>query len=495
MVVLNSEVNSGDHTYDGVDWCGERLVKDVYREVGRIESEEEAEVGKVSLVGYSLGGLVVRYAAGVMYADGFFAGGEKGKGGKELEFRSKPVAASLSTIATPHLGVTLTGSTFSKVAASVGSSNLGRTGKQLYLADRGWVPPSTSTVKDNGRGEDEGLCLIEALSDPRFIFITALRLFHRIDIYANAVADLTVSYRTAAFEPHDPFVLPDRLSLVRDPEHPPLLISYSAVTIPPPNKSSWKQMAAKLSPNNLPWMLNPQRFPFRFPLNYVALVCLPVLLPVMVGLVLHKLKSDSKVSNKRVEEFERLWADENGLLSSHGVNGGEGEDVDSVASSKLKLGRKKDAKSKGAVAKVDSATRSDWERKRVSNFLATVEAEAEEALREVGEDFVATNSTTPSPSTTNEEGRYTLKPNTPTRCLSDTNSLPISPDEHPLLDIQHRIIANLNNRTLLPQVAKHLAHFDDVLNAHAVIIVRTVTMDMHKKGIPLIKAFVQRFDL
>ncbi|TKY84528.1 hypothetical protein EX895_006430 [Sporisorium graminicola] len=514
MVVLNSEVNSGDHTYDGIDWCGERLVKDVYREVGRIEREEGAVVARCSLIGYSLGGLVIRYAAGVMYADGFFAEEER-KGGKELGFRSRPVAASLSTIATPHLGVTLTGSTFSKVAARVGSSNLGRTGKQLYLADRGWIPPSTSTftreggavTNDKSNGQDAGLCLVEALSDPRFTFIAALRLFQRIDIYANAVADLTVSYRTAAFETHDPFLAPDRLSLERDPDHPPLLVSYSAITTPARTKSFWRKVASQLSPNNLPWMLNPQRFPFRFPLNYVALVCLPVLLPVMVGLVLHKLRSDSKVSNRRVEEFERVWAEENGLLLpavaavDAGGNGAGGEDADSLASSKrLKQGlRKNDAKSK--VTTVDKATRSEWERKRISNLLAAVEAEAEEALREVGEDYVATSAPfSPSSLSTNDDndddtGRYTLKPNTPTRCLCDPSSLPIARDEYPLLDIQHRIVANLNNRALLPQVQKHLAHFDDVLNAHAVIIVRTVTMEMHKKGIPLIKAFVQRFGL
>lgn len=492
MVVLNSEVNAGDHTYDGVDWCGERLVKDVYREVERLETEEEAMVGKVSLIGYSLGGLVIRYAAGLMYADGFFAG--RGEGGsangtarrtKDLPFKSRPIPASLSTIATPHLGVTLTSSTFSTVAAYVGSRNLGRSGKQLYLADRGWIPPTSSPPSDDDA--DSGLCLVEALSDPRFSFIAALRQFDRIDIYANAVADLTVSYRTASFSPHDPFLLaPDRISLVRNADYPALLDSYSLVSGESEKKTTWGKLATSLSPKNLPWMLNPQRFPFRFPLNYVAWVCLPVLMPVMIGLVLHKLRSDSRVSNRRVEEYERLWAVENGHLP-----GDEMVDDESVSTNGGKRGRKGDIKSK--PIKLDKTTRGELERKRISNFLATVEAEAEETLREVGEDFVRIS---PSPSSTlpstPSEDTYKIHENTPTTTPS---TFPIAKDEHPLTPTQQRILANLNNPTLLPHVKKHLAHFPQVLNSHAVIIVRTASMDAHKKGMPLISAFVSRFAL
>lgn len=505
MVLLNSGVNGGDHTYDGIDWCAERLVQDVYREVQRIEDDEEGKeqrVTKISLVGYSLGGLVVRYAAGVMFSDGFFASttkDRKGQKGKELPFESRPIAASLSTIATPHLGVTLTGSTFSKVAKYVGSRSLGRSGKQLYLADRGWISssaspstaePGASVHSRASEDGDEGLCLIEALSDPRFSFLRALRLFNRIDIYANAVADLTVSYRTAAFEPHDPFVSPSHLALTRDPDHPALLTAYAATTPEPSSRSFWQRTAGALSPSKLPWILNPQRFPFRFPLNYIAWVCLPVLLPVMLGLVLHKLRSDSRVSKRRVQELEQLWAEQNGHLPSDG-------DADADGNGKGKDKRKK--------VKLDTATRGRLERVRVAGLLAEVEAEVEETLREVGEDNVAqhpTTTTSPSPSSSSssssasgEESRYVVKPNTPTLALSPPEAYHIPTDEIPLTETQLRIARNLNNKTLLPQIAKHLAHFDDVLNAHAVIIVRTTTIETHKRGIPLIKAFAARFGI
>ncbi|SPO27661.1 uncharacterized protein UTRI_04302_B [Ustilago trichophora] len=532
MVVLNSGINSGDHTYDGIDWCGERLVKEIYSEVERIESEEKGQVLKLSLIGYSLGGLVIRYAAGLMYADGFFATKQAGEGraDNKLPFKSRPKPHSLSTIATPHLGISATGSTFSKVAKYVGSRSLGRSGRQLYLADSGWVPPkatdneassiASSAQSSNTEQQDrasstsqtkqanKGLCLIEALSDPRFTFLSALRQFSRIDIYANAIADLTVPYRTAAFEPHDPFTTPSHLSLTRHPDHPALLLSYAAKQPEPHRKSLFKRMGETFSPKNLPWILNPQRFPFRFPLNYVGWVCLPVLLPVMLGLVLHKLRSDSRVSNGRVEVLERLWAVENGHLPDEGESA-----ADDVAEMNGNASGSGKAKGKGKANRLDKATRGDLESKRISGLLASVEAEVEETIREVGEDYVAeepssssssssniTSGTDPTASkssdlNTDDSSRYVIKPNTPTHASSPPNAYHVSPSQHPLTLTQLRIASNLNNPSLLPQVKKHLAHFEDVLNAHAVIIVRTTSMETHRKGIPLIKAFVQRFDL
>lgn len=487
LIVLNSEVNSGDHTYDGIDWCGERLVADIYKEVKRVEEEEEAKVIKFSLIGYSLGGLIIRYAAGVLLSDGFFSSPSSSSSNPKLsskkgrEFKSRPVAASLSTIATPHLGIPATNSTFSKVANFAGARILGRSGRQLYLVDRDWNPPtpaSSPSSSDTGKEEPEGMSLIEALSDPRFTFIKALGQFQRIDIYANAIADLTVAYRTAAFEPLDPFsAFPPSSSceeyvmkLERNADFPPILDSYSIEPSTPVKSTFLGKVKRELSPKNLPWILNPQRFPFRFPLNYVAWVFLPVLLPVMMGLVVHKLRSDSKVSNTRVGVLSRRWAEENGHLpSSTPIDGKQKMDIDLLAG---------------------------LEKKRISSLLTNIESEAEETLREVGEDFVSTNPASPyqtsqTPSTEGE-GKYDPKPNTPTLTPS---TLPTIPNPNPLSETQLKIASYLNDKSLLPQVKKHLVHFDDVLNAHAVIIVRTVGMEVHKKGITFIKGFVARFGL
>ncbi len=75
-----SDVNVGYLTYDGVDVCGDRLVELVL---------QQGQVDKLSLIGYSLGGLMCRYAAGKLLALGYFE-------------ETEPM--NFITIATPHLG-------------------------------------------------------------------------------------------------------------------------------------------------------------------------------------------------------------------------------------------------------------------------------------------------------------------------------------------------------------------------------------------------------
>ncbi|PWY98204.1 DUF676-domain-containing protein [Testicularia cyperi] len=547
MVVLNSSVNQDDHTYDGVDWCAERLVKEIYEEVLRLETEEGATVTRFSIIGYSLGGLIARYTVGSLYSAGFFASASDSKtssttletptdapsssatstaaedSANVLAFKSRPKPVSFSTLATPHLGVAAGKSSFSKFAKYVGSNMLGRSGRQLYLADRGWTtdsghPDSNAMGKLSKSERQRGLCLLEAMADERFSFMKGLRRFERIDIYANAIADLTVNYRTAAFEEHDPFIVPGGLILNRDPDHPELLMSYEAVERLPDQKPFFERVASKFHPSNLPWILNPKRFPFRFPLNYLALLGLPVLLPTMIGLVLHRLSSQAKESNRRVSDFERLWAIENGHLDAEDLQStskcsptkadlsnveGDVEDATNAGSTQ------RDAK-KPKSKPLDKSTLERIERTRISRLLAMAEAEAEETFREVGEDNVGQepveyeerlrsttfhahdNDLTSKPSR-EAGGGYKTKSNTPTVGLS--SSYHLDPNEVPLSETQLRIAAKLNNKSLLPQLSKHLTHFEGILNAHPVIINRSPSIEAHRRGIPVIQAFAERFPL
>ncbi|CAM9730909.1 unnamed protein product, partial [Phaeothamnion confervicola] len=72
---------------DGIAVCGQRLADSIRALVAASPVPFE----RLSLVGYSAGGLFVRYAAGVLHGDGFFAAA-----GLEPTL--------LVTIATPHLG-------------------------------------------------------------------------------------------------------------------------------------------------------------------------------------------------------------------------------------------------------------------------------------------------------------------------------------------------------------------------------------------------------
>jgi esterase/lipase len=60
VVVLNSTCNARVLTYDGIDVCGARLAKFVQEAVEQ-QQQEGARVVKLSLIGYSLGGLICRY--------------------------------------------------------------------------------------------------------------------------------------------------------------------------------------------------------------------------------------------------------------------------------------------------------------------------------------------------------------------------------------------------------------------------------------------------
>lgn len=115
IVVLNTASNSGLQTYDGIDWCAERVIAEIHREIDRL-AQSHRKVTSFSILGYSLGGLIARYTVGLLYSRNFFD-------------NVKPV--NFTTFATPHVGVSHTGGLMSRFAVAVGSRSLGRTGKQL----------------------------------------------------------------------------------------------------------------------------------------------------------------------------------------------------------------------------------------------------------------------------------------------------------------------------------------------------------------------------
>ena len=70
--ILVAKRNSGSFTYDGIELGGERVCQEIEEEIAKLYSETGQEIKRLSLVGYSLGGLVARYACGLLYSKGFF---------------------------------------------------------------------------------------------------------------------------------------------------------------------------------------------------------------------------------------------------------------------------------------------------------------------------------------------------------------------------------------------------------------------------------------
>lgn len=69
LYLLLAKRNSGSFTYDGIELGGERVCAEIIEEMKAIE-EKGGKIQKLSVIGYSLGGLVSRYAVGLLDSKG-----------------------------------------------------------------------------------------------------------------------------------------------------------------------------------------------------------------------------------------------------------------------------------------------------------------------------------------------------------------------------------------------------------------------------------------
>ncbi|KAF8519044.1 DUF676-domain-containing protein [Hysterangium stoloniferum] len=265
LEVLVAQTNRDQSTYDGIDWGAERIAEEVVERVAELEHDGIRKVTRFSVVGYSLGGLLARYLIGVLYSKKFF---------EDVE----PV--NFVTVATPHLGLTRTGNFRARLFARLGPHFLSRTGEHFYGVDE-WA----------GTGKP----LIEVMADKDHVFFQGLSLFPHITIYANAVNDRTVPFVTAAIEAVDP-----RFS----EQYDPILESFELPSSPPPKPNPSVLSLAYYHNMKFrgPWL--PPALQFRFPGNIIFMVFIPVLFPVMVGVLAVRLGLDARASRARIRLLE-----------------------------------------------------------------------------------------------------------------------------------------------------------------------------------------------
>ncbi|KAI4182153.1 MAG: hypothetical protein L6R41_006160 [Letrouitia leprolyta] len=196
--ILVAKSNSGTYTYDGIETGGERVTQEIESLLQELE-RDGALPAKLSIVGYSLGGLIARYAIGLLHSKGWFE-------------RIQPV--NFTTFATPHLGVrTPLRGYHSQLWNAFGSRTLSASGRQLFTID---------TFRDTKRP------ILSLLADPDSVFIRALSLFKNRALYANIVNDRSAPYYTTAITATDPFVNLDTVKIryldsyspnILDPDH------------------------------------------------------------------------------------------------------------------------------------------------------------------------------------------------------------------------------------------------------------------------------------
>jgi hypothetical protein len=151
--------SKNERTYDGIDFWAERLVTELEHVVADLESKNK-RVAKFSVIGYSLGGLVIRYMLGILHS-------------RQPSFFENVEAVNYMTIASPAIGIPAYNTFWSPVFHFLGSRLLSRSGRQLYTRDRftGDKP------------------LLEIMANPTTNFVAAIKKFKKVSIYANAVQD------------------------------------------------------------------------------------------------------------------------------------------------------------------------------------------------------------------------------------------------------------------------------------------------------------------
>ncbi|KAF7553876.1 hypothetical protein G7046_g6976 [Stylonectria norvegica] len=197
--LLLAKQNSGSFTYDGIERGGERVCAEIEQEMRDFETMG-GKITKLSIVGYSLGGLVSRYAVGLLDAKGVL---------------DTVQCMNFTTFASPHLGVRspLKG-WHNHVWNVLGARTLSMSGRQLFTIDK---------FRDTDKP------LLAVLADPSSIFISGLRKFKRRTLYANVANDRSVVYYTACIAKTDPYTDKENIkvnyvkgyeNIILDPQNP-----------------------------------------------------------------------------------------------------------------------------------------------------------------------------------------------------------------------------------------------------------------------------------
>lgn len=194
-------------TFDGIEIIGYRTLVELCHFIKTFhEKDKDAKITKISVVGYSLGGLVARFVVGKCFTDC-------------LEIFKDIEPFVFMTVASPHVGIQFYGNTFfssfilNPLKKLLGSFLLGKSGRELFIIGGGSREP-----------------ILVRLSKGEYLY--ALSLFkHRI-VMANVKNDRTVAFYTAFISDKDPFIETDNKVKYYFEQDIPEQDSYKAKILP-----------------------------------------------------------------------------------------------------------------------------------------------------------------------------------------------------------------------------------------------------------------------
>ncbi|KAL0029171.1 hypothetical protein WJX79_000097 [Trebouxia sp. C0005] len=204
-LLVASDANSLMQTFDGIDSCGDRLAAEV-----RQKAKEYPSLEKISLLGHSMGGLLVRYAAGKLYDP-------------ITHLICGLIPAHFITLATPHMGcdgegpaqvpfigwtgeVPVAGHSIQRLLQSVAkpfvATFMKRTGQQFFMHDT---------------EEDRQPLLVRMSQDSaqNGYFLAALNSFVTRTCYANAGGDHLVGIDVSFQHSSMPFFAHNHIQVTR----------------------------------------------------------------------------------------------------------------------------------------------------------------------------------------------------------------------------------------------------------------------------------------
>lgn len=119
--ILIAKRNAGSFTYDGINTGSERVTDEVEHKLEEL-AKSGHDIKKISVISYSLGGLIARYAIGLLYYKGIF---------KKIQL------VNFTTFATPHLSVrTPLNGYHSHIWNVLGARTLSMSSRQLFRINK-----------------------------------------------------------------------------------------------------------------------------------------------------------------------------------------------------------------------------------------------------------------------------------------------------------------------------------------------------------------------
>ncbi|BGP12286.1 hypothetical protein JCM10213_000018 [Rhodosporidiobolus nylandii] len=516
VVVLLAKSNAVDWTYgyDSIEVCADRVVDEIDAEVERIK-QDGGRVERFSMVGYSLGGLISRFAIGILDS-------------RQPSFFDEITPVNFATFASPAIGIPQYRTFWSSVFRFLGARLLSRTGEQLYEKDR-FLPTSfhnPDAGENSGksgrksglarllpfvpRGKEPAEPLLKIMADPRYSFYKALSKFERIEVFANTVNDRTVPFVTGAFEAHDPFALarakaqkiaeergedPATVTDVREGglditlrSDAPIVETYAYITPPPPSPSKQpkstllSRLTRKLP--RVPMLLRPSSFPVARWKGWIVVLTLPLTLPCVFCFLVVRFSLQGRASRKRIRAARKARGEgRDGMLQRVGVRIAEVVEEAGVENPEYAGGLDSPQGREGARSAATSGTATP-----VGSNSANGAADSKTALLSPSSSASSntTSSSIPSSAT-----------------LPSRRSSPFPPPSSEDLHTAHRLKTDpllsdsqrfqLENLNALPQLRKHFVWLPQVRHTHGAIVRRDPNFYYAKEGKKVVDSWAREF--